>query len=63
LQVAPGRALVEVPITAYEAQSGTVLRVLNRPGNIHDGKASLPFLKDLFDQIDPGDPGRGSTPR
>jgi hypothetical protein len=40
------------PITAYEAQSGTVLRVQNRPGNIHDGKASLPFLKDLFEQID-----------
>lgn len=40
------------PITAYEAQSGMVLRVANRPGNIHDGKASLPFLEDLFDQID-----------
>jgi hypothetical protein len=26
--------------------------VLNRPGNIHDGKASLPFLRELFDQID-----------
>lgn len=40
------------PITAYEAQSGMVLRVGNRPGNIHDGKASLPFLRELFDQID-----------
>lgn len=40
------------PITAYEAQSGMVLRVANRPGNIHDGKASLPFLRDLFEQID-----------
>lgn len=40
------------PITAYEAQSGMVLRVANRPGNVHDGKASLPFLRDLFDQID-----------
>lgn len=40
------------PITAYEAQSGMVLRVQNRPGNIHDGKASLPFLRDLFEQID-----------
>ena len=27
------------PITAYEAQSGQVLRVQNRPGDIHDGKA------------------------
>ena len=40
------------PITAYEAQSGMVLRVQNRPGNIHDGKASLPFLRDLFEQTD-----------
>jgi len=40
------------PITAYEAQSGMVLRVQNRPGNIHDGKASLPFLRELFEQID-----------
>lgn len=40
------------PITAYEAQSGMVLRVQNRPGNIHDGKASLPFLSELFEQLD-----------
>jgi Transposase DDE domain group 1 len=40
------------PITAYEAQSGMVLRVSNRPGNIHDGAASLPFLRDVFEQID-----------
>ena len=40
------------PITAYEAQSGVVLRVANRAGNIHDGAASLPFLRELFEQID-----------
>lgn len=39
------------PITAYEAQSGQVLRVQNRPGNVHDGKAALGFLKDLFVQL------------
>jgi Transposase DDE domain group 1 len=39
------------PITAYEAQSGQVLRVQNRPGNVHDGKAALGFLRDLFTQI------------
>lgn len=39
------------PITAYEAQSGQILRVRNRPGNIHDGKASLSFLRALFAQI------------
>ena len=32
------------PITAYEAQSGQILRVQNRPGNIHDGKAAFGFL-------------------
>lgn len=40
------------PITAYEAQSGQILRVMNRAGNVHDGKASLPFLSELFDQLD-----------
>ena len=39
------------PITAYEAQSGQILRVQNRSGNVHDGKASLPFLSDLLEQI------------
>lgn len=39
------------PITAYEAQSGQVLRVQNRPGNIHDGKAALPFLRAVLHQL------------
>jgi hypothetical protein len=39
------------PITAYEAQSGQVLRVHNRPGNVHDGKAALGFLRALLTQI------------
>jgi len=39
------------PITAYEAQSGQMLRVQNRPGNVHDGKAALGFLRALFDQL------------
>jgi len=39
------------PITAYEAQSGQMLRVQNRPGNVHDGKASLRFLRALFAQL------------
>ena len=29
------------PITAYEANTGQVLRVCNRAGNVHDGKASM----------------------
>jgi hypothetical protein len=39
------------PITAYEAQSGQVLRVQNRPGDIHDGKAARPFLRALLSQL------------
>jgi len=40
------------PITAYLAQTGHVMRVRNRSGNVHDGKASMPFLRDLFAQIE-----------
>jgi hypothetical protein len=39
------------PITAYLAETGQVLRVKNRSGNVHDGKASITFLHDLFGQI------------
>jgi hypothetical protein len=39
------------PITAYEAQSGHVLRVQNRPGNVDDAKGARRFLRDLFAQI------------
>jgi hypothetical protein len=39
------------PITAYEAQSGQVLRVQNRPGNVADGKAAQRFLRELFAQL------------
>jgi hypothetical protein len=39
------------PITAYEAQSGHVLRVQNRPGDIHDGKAGVPFVRALLRQL------------
>lgn len=40
------------PITAYEANTGQVLRVQNRSGNVHDGKASVEFLQALFAQLD-----------
>ncbi len=39
------------PITAYLAETGQVLRVKNRSGNVHDGKASITFLRDLFSQL------------
>jgi hypothetical protein len=40
------------PVTAYEANTGQVLRVQNRAGNVHDGKASVEFLKALYAQLD-----------
>ena len=39
------------PVTAYEAQEGRIVRLLNRPGNIHDGKAAVGFIKALIDQV------------
>jgi hypothetical protein len=40
------------PITAYEANSGQLLRSMNRPGNVHDGKASLQFIDALEAQLE-----------
>ena len=40
------------PVTAYEAQTGVILRVKNRPGNVHDGKAGVPFLRAVFSQVE-----------
>src|SRR5437867_7286828 len=39
------------PITAYVAETGHMLRIQNRSGNINDGKASITFLRVLFAQI------------
>ena len=41
------------PITAHLAETTHVLRVKNRPGNVHDGKAGLPFLRDVWSQMTP----------
>ena len=39
------------PISAYAAEPGLMARVENRPGNIHDGAASIGFLTRLFNQL------------
>jgi hypothetical protein len=39
------------PIMAHLAETTHVLRVKNRSGNVHDGKAGLPFLRDLWAQL------------
>ena len=40
------------PITAALAETGHVIRVKNRSGNVHDGKSSMTFLRALFCQIE-----------
>jgi len=39
------------PIMAHVGETGHILRVRNRSGNVHDGKNSLRFLKRIFDQV------------
>ncbi|MBM4206415.1 MAG: IS1380 family transposase [Gammaproteobacteria bacterium] len=39
------------PITAYEAQSGLLLKVQNRAGNVHDGHGALAFIDELLVQL------------
>ncbi len=39
------------PITAFLAQTGHILRVKNRSGNVHDGKASMDFFRLVVGQI------------
>jgi hypothetical protein len=39
------------PIMAHLAETTHVLRVKNRSGNVHDGKASLTFLRELWEQL------------
>jgi hypothetical protein len=40
------------PITAHVGESSHMFRVKNRSGNVHDGKKSLPFLRDVFRQVE-----------
>lgn len=39
------------PILAHVAETTHILRVKNRSGNVHDGKASLPCLRELWAQV------------
>lgn len=39
------------PITAHLAQTGHILRVRNRPGNVHDSKGSVEFIRELIDDL------------
>jgi hypothetical protein len=39
------------PILAHLAQTGHILRVKNRPGNVHDSKGAVALLRDLIDDV------------
>lgn len=39
------------PILAHLAQTGHILRVKNRPGNVHDSKGAVAFLRDLIEDL------------
>jgi len=36
------------PLVAHVAQTGHILRLKNRPGNVHDSKQAVPFLRDII---------------
>src|SRR5499426_4918213 len=37
------------PLLAHVAQTGHILRIKNRPGNVHDSKQATAFLRELID--------------
>ena len=39
------------PVLAHLAQTGHILRVKNRPGNVHDSKGAVAFLRELIDDV------------
>jgi hypothetical protein len=39
------------PLVAHVAQTGHILRLKNRPGNVHDSKQAVPFLRDIIDDL------------
>jgi hypothetical protein len=43
----------DYPILAHLAETTHMLRLKNRSGDVHDGKASLPFLRDVWAQLAP----------
>src|SRR5207248_3445868 len=39
------------PLLAHLAQTGQILRVKNRPGNVHDSKGAVAFVRDLIEDV------------
>src|SRR6059036_3209196 len=39
------------PLLAHVAQTGHILRLKNRPGNVHDSKQAVSFLREIIDDL------------
>lgn len=39
------------PLLAHLAQTGQILRLRNRPGNVHDSRGAVPFVRDLIREL------------
>src|SRR5215813_1983113 len=39
------------PLLAHVAQTGHILRIKNRPGNVHDSKQAVTFVRELIDSV------------
>jgi hypothetical protein len=42
------------PLLAHIAQTGHILRLKNRPGNVHDSKQAVAFVRELIDSVRAG---------
>ncbi|HME90488.1 MAG TPA: IS1380 family transposase [Myxococcaceae bacterium] len=42
------------PLLAHVAQTGHILRIKNRPGNVHDSKQAVAFVRELIDSVRAG---------
>jgi hypothetical protein len=42
------------PLLAHVAQTGHILRLKNRPGNVHDSKQAVTFVRELIDSVRAG---------
>jgi len=42
------------PLVAHVAQTGHILRLKNRPGNVHDSKQATAFIRELIDSVRAG---------
>src|SRR5260370_10867464 len=46
-----GKDVSYYPVVAHVAKTGHILRLKNRPGNVHDSKQSAAFLRELIEAV------------